>query len=539
MSVGVNGINPPSLSSKAGEFHSPLRIIFWVTLVSSAIILAPTIFWPFDYDQGTFAYGGWAVLHGLRPYLDFWDIKPPNIFYTYAAAFALFGNSVRAIRIFDYLNALLTIALLFTLATRLWKDAPWRNLAAAMASLAFVVQYYIFGHWDTAQTETYSLPLLIGAMLLVIPGKESKVSQLAMRSVCAGAFIGISFYFKFPNALFLGLIATTLWIYSEKEWRIKSSAWLCSGFIVAVGLESLYLALNGELLPLWHLTISETASYVSSNYSGSFGFFQNLRTSSQALDLSWIVVGIVGWIYWIVTRRHEEKDPTSVSRSFMLLILGCVIALLAVQLQNKGYKYHYAILLPWADLIIGAGFTHCVCVLSKLGYLPRWSIAVGIAIALLASSFWVTSSFPLQDRMKELMSIANGTEPANGYIGTDSISNYVIEHTQPTDKIFIFGFQPYVYWKTGRAPATKFINTIHFKPIAVSKAERDELVTSLLRNPPVLFLVETGDRYTSQGNTNDDSRTTILLRYPELEQLLLHRYLPQDTLQNTIIYHRR
>jgi hypothetical protein len=216
-----------------------------------------------------------------------------------------------------------------------------------------------------------------------------------------------------------------------------------------------------------------------------------------------------------------------------------VIALVAVQLQNKGYKYHYAILLPWADAIIGAGFAYCVFVLSNSVRLPRWSIAIGIAIALFASSFWGTSSFPLQDRVKELVSIANGKEGANGYIGTDSISNYVIQHTQPNDKIFIFGFQPYVYWKTGRASATKFINTIHFKPASVSNAERDELVTSLLRNPPVLFLVEMDDRYTSQGNTNDDSRTTILLRYPELEQLLLHRYLPQDTLQNTIIYHRR
>ena len=71
---------------------------------------------------------------------------------------------------------------------------------------------------------------------------------------------------------------------------------------------------------------------------------------------------------------------------------------------------------------------------------------------------------------------------------------------------FIFGFAPYVYWKTGRAPATRYLNTIHFKPLAVPRAERDELVTSLLRNPPELFLVETADRYTSQGNTNDDSR---------------------------------
>jgi 4-amino-4-deoxy-L-arabinose transferase-like glycosyltransferase len=512
------------------------RSVFLIVLGLSAVLLFPTIFWPFDYDQGTFAYGGWAVLHGQQPYIDFWDIKPPNIFYTYAAAFALFGNTVRAIRVFDYLNALLTIGLLLTLATRLWKDAPWRNLAAAITSLALIVQYYIFGHWDTAQTETYSLPLLIGAMLLVIPQKQSKLS---LRFACAGALIGIAFYFKFPNALFLGLIAATIWLFSAKDDRIKSIIWLSVGFIFAVGLESVYLAFNGELLPLWQLTTSETASYVSTNYSGTFGFIQNLRTSAQALDLSWILIGIVGWSYWLIARHREEKDSAAISRSLMLLILGCVIALVAVQLQNKGYKYHYAILLPWADLIIGAGFAHVVCAVSKFIRLPRWSIAVAMALILLAVSYGWTSSNPLQDRVNELARIANGDQPANGYIATDSISNYVILHTQPNDKIFIFGFQPYVYWKSGRLPATKFLNTIHFKPTTVPKSERDELVTSLLGNPPVLFLVETSDRYTSQGNTNDDSRTTILLRYPELEQLLRDRYWPQDTLQNTIIYHRR
>ncbi len=536
MSVGVNGINPPPLSSKAGESHSPLHIIFWLTLIGSAILLAPTILWPFDYDQGTFAYGGWAILHGQRPYIDFWDIKPPNIFYTYAAAFALFGNSVRAIRVFDYLNSLLTIGLLFTLATRLWKYAPWRNLAAAIASLAFIVQYFIFGHWDTAQTETYSLPLLIGALLLVTPKKDSRLS---IRSTCAGALLGIAFYFKFPNALFLGLIACAIWLFAAEEQRIKSIWWLCTGFILAAGLESLFLALNNELLPLWQLTTSETASYISTNYSGSFGFLQNLRTSTQALDLSWILIGIFGWSYWGISRRNEEKNAEVVVRSFMLLILGCLLGFVAIQLQNKGYKYHYAILLPWADLVIGAGFSHVISAALKFIKLPRLMIAVTLASLVFLSSYAITSRDPLQSRVKELGAIMIGKNPPNGYIATDSIANYVIAHTKPDDKIFIFGFQPYVYWKTGRLPATKFLNTIHFKPTSVPKAERDELVTSLLRNPPLLFLVETNDHYTSQGNSNEDSRTTIRLQYPELERLLQNQYWPIDTLQNTIIYHRR
>lgn len=513
--------------------------ILLLTLAFAAIVLFPTIYWPFDYDQGTFAYGGWAVLHGLRPYIDFWDIKPPNIFYTYAAAFALFGNNVRAIRIFDYLNALLCIGLLFEVAGRTNPlaqrgEGTGVRLAAVFASLAFIVQYYIFGHWDTAQAESYTIPLLLFAMVLAIPKQEKfSIRSISIRAAIAGAAVGISFYFKFPNALFLLLIAVAFWMYSEGPARFKAIGWLIAGFCVVVGLESLYLAINDELVPLWNLTISETASYVSSNYSGSFTVLQNIRTSFHALDLWWVLAAVAGWLYWIMRRGHGLRF---IFRSMMLPLLGCIIALIIVQAENKGYTYHYGILLPWADLLIGAGIANLVRWLARL---DRMSLAVnGVLLTLIlcfGSYFW-SSREALQSRASELVQIARGAKPANGYIAGDTIANYVTAHTSRNDRIFIFGFQPYVYWKSGRTPATKFLNTIHFKSTPVSPEERDELVHTLSSNPPELFLVEVGDRYTSQGNTNDDSRSTIRLRYPELEQLLDERYVPEDTLQQTIIY---
>lgn len=523
--------------------HSPLADwgVLLLTLAAAAIVLSPTIFWPFDYDQGTFAYGGWAVLHGLRPYLDFWDIKPPNIFYTYAAAFALFGNTVRAIRILDYLNALLSIGLLSAFATRLWKNSSWGRLAAIFASLAFILQYYIFGHWDTAQTETYSIPLLLLAMVLAIPNRDRISSRaLSIRAALAGVSIGVSFYFKFPNGLFLLLIAVVLWIYSgERAMKFKAIGWLIAGFCITVGIESLYLVINGELVPLWNLTLSETAAYVSSNYSGSFTILQNLRTSTHALDLLWVVAGVAGWTYWTVADSGWHRRRNFDFRTFFLLIFGCVTALIIIQLENKGYTYHYGILLPWADLLIGAGIANLARAISRIEKLPRWANAVGLSLILVAGSYFWSSRNTLQSHASELVQIARGVKPANGYVAGDTIADYVMAHTRLTDRIFIFGFQPYVYWKTGRAPATKFLNTIHFKSTPVPASERDELVHTLSSNPPELFLVEMGDRYTSQGNTNDDSRTTIRLRYPELEQLLDARYTPEDTLQQTIIYRLR
>ena len=517
-----------------------------VIVFASALLLFPTIFWPFDYDQGTFAYGGWAVLHGLRPYIDFWDIKPPNIFYTYAAAFALFGNTVRAVRLFDYLNALLTIALLYRLATRLWKDSQIQMLAAVFGSLAFIVQYYIFGHWDTAQTETYSLPLLIGAALCVIPSAPVSDRRIYIRSAIAGMLLGISFYFKYPNGIFLPLIAAAVLLYIPKLLRIRSLFCLLAGFAAWIALESGYLALNHELLPLWRVTTSETASYVTTNYSGSFTIFNNLRASSQAIDLTWIILGGIGCIAWIFYRKTRGHRTVDTLKPLVWSLFGVVLALIAVQAGNKGYKYHYAVALPWADLLIGYGIAWLIVMVPKRIRLPQWGVVTITFILLSTISYFVTSSYQLQSRSAELLRIASGNEPANGYIATDSLSNYVVQHSRPTDRIFIFGFQPYVYWKSGRTPATKFLNTIHFKPTTVPKAERDELVSSLLQNPPELFLVEVGDHYTSQGNTNQDSQTTIQLRYPELQQLLLEKYWPIDTFHNNtgfaatyIIYQKR
>ena len=534
MTGGVNGINPiDRRPANTVERHSPPRLTMVLTLLGAAVLLFPTIVWPFDYDQGTFAYGGWAVLHRLRPYIDFWDIKPPNIFYTYAAAFAIFGNSVRAIRVFDYLNALLSIALLYTLSLRLWKNVAWSHLAACFASLVFVVQYYIFGHWNTAQTETYSIPLLLAAMLLIVPrvDEDSVRRGSILRSFFAGALIGLSFYFKYPNALYLLLAGAAIWIYVRDD-RWKAVVFLISGCLVAIGLESLYLGLSGELSPLWKLSTSETASYVSSNYSGSFTVLRNLRTSLEALDWLWVVTAAIGWAIWFV----RPSSKIAAVRSVLLMLFACVLSLAIVQAENKGYTYHYGILLPWADLLIGAGMAYLSEMFAERDRAPAIVNAALLAVILTLGSFYWSSRNPLEGRAAELINMARGFKTPNGYIAGDSISEFVETHSGPTDDIFIFGFQPYVYWKTGRKPASKFINTIHFKSTPVAPWERDELVHDLTDNPPTLFLVETQDRYTSQGNSDADSRSTIQLHYPELEQLLDTAYYPEDTIEGTIIY---
>ena len=67
----------------------------------SCLVLAPTVLYPWGRDQGMFAYAGHLVRGGAVPFRDFWDTKPPAIYYVYALAEAVFGYTMRAVRLLD------------------------------------------------------------------------------------------------------------------------------------------------------------------------------------------------------------------------------------------------------------------------------------------------------------------------------------------------------------------------------------------------------------------------------------------------------
>jgi 4-amino-4-deoxy-L-arabinose transferase-like glycosyltransferase len=525
------------------KHHTSLstRTVFLLTLIGSAILLAPSLLWDFAYDQGTFAYGGSAVLKGAIPYVDFWDIKPPNIFYAFSAAFGIFGESVFSIRLFDYFNALLTIALLFELSIRLWTGTPWGRLSAVMTCLLTIVQYYIMGPWNTAQPETYSLPWILLAVLLLLPERDVDRKEKMVKAGLAGFAIGITVFFKYTNGIFLLLALAMLWISTVKLKTNHSRLVFAvlGGFLLSVGLQVLYLYGQGGLDDLINIGSTATISYRDSNFSGSFDLEQNLRTLAQNLDLLWLVVAVIGWSLWSLDHSARMKYESLLYQTLLTLGLAAALSLFVVQLQNKGYAYHYWIALPWLNILIGAGVAHLATALHRIDALPRGSNAWIVGILMVVLSYVWTSPGPLQARVNELLSIADKKLPANSYIEGDSVSNFVVTHTASNDSIFIFGFHPYIYWRTGRQPANRYLNTIHFKPSYVSDDARIELVRSLVQRPPKLILVEMDDQYTSQGDSYDDSRTMIRNRYQEIESLLLTYYDPADTLQGIIAYTRR
>src|SRR6266566_3898106 len=90
---------PPNPSGPASP-ERPRRDTLALGLLAAALLL-PSLFYPFARDQGVFAYVGSLILKGGWPYRDVWEVKPPGIYYTYAAMLGCTGSTMAGVRACD------------------------------------------------------------------------------------------------------------------------------------------------------------------------------------------------------------------------------------------------------------------------------------------------------------------------------------------------------------------------------------------------------------------------------------------------------
>jgi len=101
----MGALTPPPLRapvwhrSPTGAAENTRRLASWIfcgLLISATVVLNQSaVHWRENVvDSHLFAYYGWCVWQGARPYLDVWDNKPPGIWWVNAAGFALCGEGI-------------------------------------------------------------------------------------------------------------------------------------------------------------------------------------------------------------------------------------------------------------------------------------------------------------------------------------------------------------------------------------------------------------------------------------------------------------
>ncbi|HOU89441.1 MAG TPA: glycosyltransferase family 39 protein [Polyangiaceae bacterium] len=551
----AESIPPPSMppaTVDATEVLAHQRVNdpdFWVAVVCWALIVfscLQVLLFSFGRDQSIYAMVGDGILQGRMPYRDVWDFKPPGVFLAYALAQAVFGKTMLAVRLLE-VAGLLGVAFAFRrLAELVLEQRRVGDVAAAIA---------VFGHaqlefWHTGQPEAFGGFLVVYAVLLAFGEPPGRRRFLQWGGV--GALFGAAFLFK--PTIAGGAFVAALVLARRELVRTGRSRSAALPLLVAGGASLLPIAACAAwfwLAGAW-AELSWTMFVFTPGYSALFPYYTAAEAFYYALHealFRFTPVVAVGFLAAISIRPLHSRE-----RELLLVLLGIVAVNLAgVAMQNKFFQYHYSATLLLVSFISGVGIYKLWRRMLGAGAGGVTALVAFLLLVLgmrpivhdLGDSFWARSA-------RRLRYLAHPHSPeAQEALDRDlyRVADFVLDDDRAVAlelqarvpegaPIFVWGFEPAIYWLAERPAASRFIYDVPQRTEWQRDRSRATLLRDLAARPPAAIVVQSGDRFPRVTGDSLDS-AAALATFPELLRLLREEFTYVGEVRSFGLYVRR
>lgn len=526
-----------------------------------AVACLQLVLYGYGRDQGVYGVIADGILAGRMPYRDVWDIKPPGIFVIFAAANAVFGRHMASIRLVEAAGMVAMVFGFRTVARAAALPVAAGVVGGALAVLANVE----LGFWHTSQSESFAGVFTVCALALAArvwqridapATRRDRLTSVPMLSALFGIGVlgGAAFLLK-PH-LAVGPLACTL-VLSIAMWRRTRSA----------GKASLPWAMSGlgALLPIAALVVWFVARgawpalhWTLFDYTPSYSRLSWKYDPFVLLGVAWLLLFYVcTFVVPAGVIAAMKLPPLSSAEPRLGRLLFAIVALhmFAIAAQAKFIGYHWAASLPLVAFIAGIGIYKVwrkVRVYGPLAVLLFATALVALDVARTplyqkldlelpeVEHFWPRS----WDRMVSLVTGSPSREELDAklYRLEDSalddnrtVGREVARRTKPDDFVFVWGFEPAVYWFAERQPATRFITNQAQRAKHEQAALRAELMQDLRAHTPRVIVVQHED--VMPHVTGDDLDSSgALATFPELRSFLATRYRYVESLRDFDIY---
>jgi 4-amino-4-deoxy-L-arabinose transferase-like glycosyltransferase len=419
-------------------------------MVFAAVVL---VLWPLygdrlflgTNDEGIYLDAAERILHGQKPYVDFFGYMSPGSFWMQALAFRLLGVTLEAGRVLVIGYVALECALIYWLVQR------YASRAAGIVTTLFFLAFEIADpsiltaqhRWDSGALALASIALCVAVQ------PESRDRWLVVSGILAGCAALAT-----PSIALVALV-TLAWLAWPAGQR-KRAAWYLLGLAMAGSAAGAALWLNGSLPAMLRQLQWLSQNYATVNsmpYGSIIGGYAALFKDASSWELavrSCVVlclalpavlpgVAIAGGGVLLVQQRKSGSDPLRRVLPYLLLS----IAALAASAHPRSDVAHlaYVAALPYA----------VVSILVHRWLAPRPRAWVTIAIAVWAAVFAWQAKPP--GSLRRLNTPAGNVRATAAQI---QVVEEVLSRVHPDQSLFVYPYKPLLYFLTQAQNPTRY-----------------------------------------------------------------------------------
>ncbi len=485
---------------KSGTRREIGQSILWIVLVGVLSFLL-NLYWNPRYvgmkpDSSLFAYGGKMVTEGKLLYRDFWDHKPPAIFYTDALEILLMGATPWAFWWADIAWVAVSTAVLYFVLRKLAGTLP--ALLASGIFLVTIMYPTLFSGGNLA--EVYAV---LPQILIIAAAYAFFKTGRDRWAFVAGLLTAAAFLFK-QTCVALGIGAALAVLYQGVRSRqirkgLITLLWLTAGVLLPLGLVAGYWIIRGAFCDLIDAVFLYNIFYVNSGLSLET-FINMLRTFLAEFPLMPLSLASLGAAAaflvenrgWLFSRTGRGSETPSTDRvpaaqwTFLAVFLALPFEVLFIVMGGRNFPHYYITILPACAAAIAylAGRLAAPLLVQRR---PTLIEAGALVVLLFLGLSWLVNAYSAEK--PEFGVMTNLRQPLYGPLPHAPIEDYVISHTRPDESVLVWVNNKNLNFLTGRRTPTRYLYPLHlFAPKSGPESRFDQFLGDLHNDPPKLII---------------------------------------------------
>jgi hypothetical protein len=475
-----------------------IYFLLGITVLFVLIARIHLLSFPFERDEGEYAYMGKLILDGHPPYTLAYNMKFPGTYYMYALIMMIFGKSIVGVHIGLTIITIASMFLVFFISGKFVSKigaiistasfgiigTSWTLLAQAAHATHFVIFFALLG-------------------ILVILRLYEREKNKVLKYFISGVFFSLAFICK-QSGLFFTFFGIMIIISNEFNIRplsglVKHLLIFLSGFAVPVLIMLLYFYLFADFGKFWFWTMEYISKYGNQvPFSEAPNMF---KSGLRGITANYSSVGYIAlWVVSLLGIPLIFLSNASVKNK--ILIFSFLLFSFLTIVPGFYFRKHYFItLLPAVALLIAVFFDFLNDFFTDKLKRPNLNyISFLLFLILIGIGIKVNADYLFKQNPEISCKQVYGSNP---FVESVQIAKYLKQNTTKDDKIAVFGSEPHICFYADRYSATGYIYTYNLVELhSYALKMQQEMAKEIEISKPKYFLaINVGPSWLTRPNS--------------------------------------